>query len=100
MYPSDMAYGILRVLAEGISSVSYNIGSPHGITLNCLANKIASNFTQQPEIVFQNANNKNLQKSKFVPDISILQEKLGFQEKVNIDEAIKRSIAWHKETLN
>jgi hypothetical protein len=40
MYPSDMAYWLLRMLVEGKLGTAYNLGSQNGITLRDVAEKI------------------------------------------------------------
>lgn len=96
MYPSDMAYWLLKILLAGIVGQSYNIGSPYGITLRKLANKIASIFPENPEIVCSGLNSGQGHRSVFVPDVTLVQQTLGLKLSVDIDEAIKRTILWNK----
>ncbi len=97
MYPSDMAFWLLRILAEGVSGLAYNVGSPHGLTLKQLAEKIASNFTTRPKIVIQNLNEGRAHRSKFVPDVGLAERSLGLKLEVDIDSAISRTISWFRE---
>lgn len=96
MYPSDMAFWLLRILAAGESGHAYNVGSPCGITLKELADKIASNFTPQPEVVLAAKAFKPQHRSRFVPDVGAAESALGLKVKVEIDEAIKKTLLWHK----
>lgn len=95
MYPSDMALWILTILLKGTNGASYNIGSPHGVTLKELAEIIASKFNNSPEIILNFSNNKNFKTTKFVPNISHTQ-KLGLDIKINLDKAIERTILWNQ----
>jgi dTDP-glucose 4,6-dehydratase len=95
MYASDMAVWLLKILIDGKPGQAYNVGSPNGISLKQLAECIASHFPATPEIVHVPAN-KSTPRSKFVPDVTLAQESLGLTIKVNIDEAIKRTMMWHK----
>jgi dTDP-glucose 4,6-dehydratase len=96
MYPSDMAFWLLRILAAGESGRAYNVGSPCGITLKELADKIASNFTPQPEVALASKDHKLKPLSRFVPDLKAAETELGLKLKVGIDEAIKKTLLWHK----
>ncbi len=96
MYPSDLAFWLLRILAAGESGRIYNVGSPCGVTLKELADKIAANFTPQPEIVLASKDHKQQHRSRFVPDVKASQSELGLKIKVGIDEAIKKTLLWHK----
>ena len=96
MYPSDMAFWLLRILAAGESGHAYNVGSPHGITLKELADKIASNFTPQPQVALASKAYKAQHRSRFVPDVKAAETDLGLRLTVGIDEAIKNTLLWHK----
>ena len=99
MYPSDMAFWILRILVDGIIGKSYNIGSPYGITLSQLANKIADNFAEKPQIISGILPQSSIKRSKFVPNIDLAKETIGLSITVNIDEAIKRTLSWHRQLI-
>lgn len=94
MYPSDMAFWLLRLLADGSPGAAYNVGSPEGISLKDLAQKIKEYSQAKSEIVIKSMNDD---KSKFIPDTTFSRESLGLDNKVNIDSAIKKSILWFKE---
>lgn len=96
MYPSDMAFWLLRILAAGESGHAYNVGSPCGITLKELADKVAANFTPQPEVVLASKDYRPQHRSRFVPDVKAAEHGLGLKIKVGIDEAIKKTLMWHR----
>lgn len=97
MYPSDMAFWLLRILIDGVVGLAYNVGSPHGVTLKESAEKIASNFSKKPKIITCSLNDTSLYRSKFVPDVNLAQKTLGLELKVSLDEAIRRTLIWFKE---
>ena len=96
MYPSDMAFWLLRILIDGTSGLAYNVGSPHGITLQQLAEEISNNSTVKPEINSHVADEGKSYKSRLVPDVTLAQKNLGLSVKVDIAEAIKRTLLWYK----
>lgn len=96
MYPSDMAFWLLRILGDGVIGKNYNIGSPVGITLRQVADKIASNFIVKPQIISGILPNDKKNRSKFVPDISLAKDSLDLKITVDIDEAIKRTLLWFR----
>lgn len=97
MYPSDMACWLLRLLIHGAVGLSYNVGSPHGIRLQRLAELIAEQFSCRPKIVTGIASGQQLLRSKFVPDVTLAQRTLGLKLHVDLDTAIQRTLQWHKE---
>lgn len=96
MYPSDMAWWVLRILVQGIVGASYNVGSPHGVTLRELAERIVNHFPVRPEIILRVSPRYALFRSKFVPDVSLAKNTLGLNISVDIDTAIKRTIMWNR----
>jgi nucleoside-diphosphate-sugar epimerase len=100
MYPNDMTYWLLRFLIDGKVGLSYNLGSPNGISLYHLAEKIADNFPIRPKICSNTSNNLNLSKSVFVPDVSLAQKELDLNISTDIGEAIARTIMWNKVLMN
>jgi nucleoside-diphosphate-sugar epimerase len=95
MYASDMAFWILRILIEGISGITYNVGSPYPFTLKNLAEKIAINFAPRPDIRIGTLFADSKYRSRFVPDVSLAKKSLGLDLKVNLDDAVKRTLAYY-----
>jgi dTDP-glucose 4,6-dehydratase len=96
MYPSDMAWWLLNILARGSVGASYNVGSPHGVTLQYLAERIARRFSPPPKIVSNVAGDKGGKRTKSVPDVSLAARRLGLETKVDLDTAIMRTILWNQ----
>lgn len=95
MYPSEMAFWLLTMLASDRTG-TYNVGSPDGITLESLAGKIASHFTPAPEILSAGQEARKVGFSRFVPDVSAANAHFGLSVKIGIDEAVRRTLVWHR----
>ena len=96
MYPSDMAFWLLRILVDGNPGVAYNVGSPFGVTLKTLAEKIILHSNTKSTILIKQLNEDE---SKFVPDGTLCRDTLGLVIHVDIDETLKRSIRWFREKM-
>jgi dTDP-glucose 4,6-dehydratase len=96
MYPSDMAFWLLRILAEGVSGRNYNLGNPEGISLKELAEKISRCFTKRIDIECRCLTNEIARRSRLVPDISCAAGTLGLSIGVDLDTAIRRTILWNQ----
>lgn len=96
MYPSDMAFWLLRILTGGISGRSYNLGNPAGITLKELAEKITSCFPRKIDIECRCLTNELARRSRLVPDISLASGTLGLTISIDLDAAIRRTILWNQ----
>jgi len=96
MYPSDMAWWLLNILLHGTSGLSYNVGSPHAVTLNQLADRITRHFREPIRVVSRVAGGAHLRRTRFVPDVSLAQRTLGLSCQVDLDTALQRTIEWHQ----
>jgi dTDP-glucose 4,6-dehydratase len=96
MYPSDMAFWLLVILAEGTPGTAYNVGSPDAITLGSLAERIAASFEKPPAVVCRPLGEPRI--TRFVPDVSRAQTELGLRVTVGLDLAIQRTLDWHRAT--
>jgi len=96
MYPGDMAFWLMRILVDGTPGRSYNLGSPAGLTLKELAEKIAACFPNPIRIECRFLTNEVARRSRFVPDISLAGNTLGLAITVDLDAAIRRTILWNQ----
>jgi len=96
MYPGDMAFWLLRILVDGVTGRSYNLGSPAGITLKELAEKVAACFPKSIDIECRFLTNEVARRSRLVPDISLAGQELGLSITVDLMTAIRRTILWNQ----
>ena len=96
MYPTDMAWWLLNMLVDSKNGVIYNLGSEEGISLEELALKIKKKIGHDIKIEILNMNEDS---SVFVPDESLVKDKLDLDTKVSIDEALDKTIDWALKIL-
>ncbi len=96
LYASDFAWAILALAARGEEREAYNVGSPEGIDLLSLAQKIAALPPSAPEIQTgrgQTAGNP----SRFVPETRKIEALLGGPlVSVPLDRALERTMEWYR----
>lgn len=95
MYASDFANWILHMTAFAKPRSVYNVGSPYPVDLISLATLISSHFKPEPQII-TSAGNAPHNPDKLVPSIKKAEQELGLKITVGLEEAISRSIEWHK----
>ncbi|MFA6074230.1 MAG: NAD-dependent epimerase/dehydratase family protein [Negativicutes bacterium] len=98
LYGSDMAFWLLKILLSGEIGAAYNVGSDHSIKLLDLAKAISENCDGAPPLVC--GLHKSSVKSCFVPNIHKASAELGLKVTVDINEAIDRTINWHKTSTS
>ena len=95
-YIDDLVRGLHRLL-EVDYHLPVNLGNPHEMTVLEFAKKIIALTGSQSSIVHQPLPQDDPQVRQ--PDISNARELLGWEPQVDIDEGLKRTIAYFKERL-
>jgi len=93
MYPADLVVWILKILVSGKINNAYNVGSPLGISLKDVAEKIVNVAQKNVKIDIKFNNNDS---SIYIPDISLCENDLGLKINYDVEDTIRRSIAWFK----
>ncbi|TLM99005.1 MAG: NAD-dependent epimerase/dehydratase family protein [Actinobacteria bacterium] len=93
LYPSDMAFWLLRIACAGTPGDAYNVGSDEAVQLGELAELIARvqggvDVTRRPG-GFRNA-------SDFVPDVTKAALQLGLRRTVDLSSAVERTLESHR----
>jgi dTDP-glucose 4,6-dehydratase len=95
-YIDDLVRGLHRLL-EVDYHLPVNVGNPHEMTVLGFAKKIIALTGSQSSIVYEPLPQDDPQVRQ--PDISKARELLGWEPNVDIDEGLKKTIAYFKERL-
>lgn len=94
MYPTDLISGLFHILFRAENKKTYNLGSDNQTTLLSLAQNIAANEV----VVAVDSTVSNLAVSLggsyYVPDIKKLRTDLNFTIKIQLDEALNKTLKW------
>lgn len=104
-YVADAICGYLKVLVNGRSGESYNIGTNKPeINMKDLAEKLAMIgrhfFDYKGKVVFEESAEKDYlvdNPNRRCPDITKAKKELSYVPKVTLDEGLQKSILWYKE---
>ena len=94
MYPSDMAFWMLRILTAAESGSRYNLGSPDPIELGNLAALISGQVHPSPEILFSTGSAAT--RSRFVPDVTSAMSAFNLSLTIPLKVAIERTVQWNR----
>lgn len=95
LHASDMAAWLWTILLKGESGRAYNVGSGDAISIRELALKIASH--EGLEVTFGSAPSPGTPIHQYVPNVNRATQELGCRVQVPLDEAISRTIAFHRQ---
>jgi len=96
MYGTDLVVWLFAAAVRGISGEAYNIGSPHETTISELADQISRTAGSDAGVFCTGAPNLKQPAHRYVPCTARTEKMLGVQLKVGLEEAIKRTLRWHR----
>lgn len=97
LYGSDLAAWMWTLLVRGQAGAAYNVGSGDGRPLREIAERVAC----QAGVTFDVAKTAppGHAPSRYVPDVSRAARELGLEVRVGLDDAIARTLAFHRSAL-
>jgi dTDP-glucose 4,6-dehydratase len=95
LYAADLAIWLWTILVRGASCRPYNTGSERGVTIADLARAAAAAVRPGTPIRAALAAEPGAPAARYVPDIGRARAELGLREYVSLDDAIRRTAAWH-----
>lgn len=98
-FVDDLVEGMLRMMeTEPGFTGPINLGNPGEFTMLELAEKIISQVGSKSKLVFKPLPQDDPKQRK--PDISLANGKLGWQPKVSLDDGLKETIAYFRQSLD
>jgi nucleoside-diphosphate-sugar epimerase len=98
LYAADLAEWLWTILLRGEPRRAYNVGSEDARTIAEIAAAVAEQFEPTPEVSIASRPEAGSQASRnrYVPSTNRARAELGLTETVGLDDAIRRTIAWHR----
>lgn len=96
LYAADLAEWLWTVLLRGEHARPYNVGSDDAISIIDLAYKVRICAETDNPITVLGTPNPDMPPSRYVPDVERAKTELGLHARYPLDEAIKRTLAWHR----
>jgi dTDP-glucose 4,6-dehydratase len=95
LYAADLAAWLWAMLLRGEPLRPYNVGSEVAITIEELAQTVASRFSPRPVVRVNGQVTQGGGGDRYVPSTARAREELGVKMTVGLDEAIARTVEWH-----
>jgi dTDP-glucose 4,6-dehydratase len=98
LYASDLAIWLWTMLFRAPSLVPINVGSANDVSIKELAETVAA--TLDPKVAIHTAGqvSPGVAASRYVPSVDRAKQLLGLEEKVNLQESIRRTAAWYRNS--
>jgi nucleoside-diphosphate-sugar epimerase len=99
LYASEMAAWLWAILTRGAPGRAYNVGSPHGMPLREVAEKVAHIARERDgrarQVLVAASPDTSRPPSRYVPCTQRAQNELGLAPSIGLEEALRRTLAWH-----
>ncbi|MDD4332948.1 MAG: SDR family oxidoreductase [Patescibacteria group bacterium] len=97
-YIDDLISGMTKMMAQDEFIGPVNLGNPTEFTIKELAEKVLELIPEsKSKIIYRPLPQDDPRKRK--PDISLAKEKLGWEAKIQLEEGLKKTIAYFKEII-
>jgi dTDP-glucose 4,6-dehydratase len=102
LHAADLAAWLWAILLRGVPCRPYNVGSEEAVSIVGLARRVAGHF--HADVVVDRSAPPGQPGERYVPSARRAAEELGLQAWLSLDEALVRTVAWHRRpaaaTLN
>jgi UDP-glucuronate decarboxylase len=96
LYTADLAIWLWTLLTHGQSHRAYNVGSNDGYTIAQAAHLTAATLHPGLPLQIDATPNPSAPLNSYVPDITRAHTELGLTVRIPLDEALRRTAAWHR----
>ena len=95
-YAADLVRWLFAILARGTSGRAYNVGSDAGLSIAELARVVAAESGTPSQVEVRGRPVPGAKPEAYVPAVDRARRELGLENAVDLPEAIRRTLAWHR----
>jgi dTDP-glucose 4,6-dehydratase len=99
MYGIDLVLWLIRIALRGENKRAYNVGSDDPVTIGELASRIANQSKNRVDVEIVPQNTTSVEINRYIPNISRSRSELGLEIRIQLDEAIRRTLEWGYESV-
>jgi len=99
LYAADLAIWLWTILLRGRALRPYNVGSETVISIADLARLVARVAAGGADVRIAAAPRPGAPASRYVPSTARVRGELGVTVSVDLDEAIARTVDWHRRSV-
>jgi dTDP-glucose 4,6-dehydratase len=97
LYASDLVVWLWHVLMRGRPATAYNVGSEEALNIRELADRVAHSFDPPVDVKVQQEADPQKEPERYVPSTERARTELGLQQRVTLEESIRKTIAWNRD---
>ena len=96
LYAADLAIWLWTILFQGVEGYHYNVGSEEDVTIAELAHRVAAEFHPAVKVEIEKMAEPGQVALRYVPADTARSAELGLRQWIGLDDAIRRTILWHR----
>jgi nucleoside-diphosphate-sugar epimerase len=96
LYASDLAIWLWTMLFRAPSLRAYNVGSELDVDIRALGEAVAANVNPSGSVRVAKTPDSSMLPPRYVPSTARAQKELGLRQMVSLEEALRRTAAWHR----
>lgn len=96
LYAADLAIWLWTILFRGQPLRPYNVGSDHAVSIAEVAGRVAAATHPLLDVTIARTPDPTRPPERYVPSTERARSELDLREMVSLDEAIARTLAWHR----
>ena len=96
LYASDLAAWLWAILLKGRPGRAYNVGSEHAVSIADLAALVAAAAAPDAAIEMAKRPEPGRPPERYVPNTARARTELGLGQSVDLEEALRRTVAWER----
>lgn len=93
LYAADLAIWLWTILFKGQMNTAYNVGSAEAVSIREVAEQVANAFIPSLSVSIQGIPLPGKPVERYVPDVSKIREHCGLEARIDLAEAIRRTIS-------
>jgi dTDP-glucose 4,6-dehydratase len=95
LYAADLAIWLWTLLFRAPSLQAFNVGSENAINIRDLAHQVASALDSNVKVNIAKEPVEGRAIQRYVPSTRRAREELGLVERIELDDAIRRTASWY-----
>ena len=97
LYAADLAIWLWTILFEGADGRAYNVGGDEAVSIQQLAQRVVAIVDPGLPVRVTQSPAAPVAPSRYLPSTRRARSELGLEAWINLDEAIRRTAAWHRQ---
>jgi dTDP-glucose 4,6-dehydratase len=100
LYAADLAGWLWALLLRGETRSTYNVGGEEAVSAADLAHRVNAVLGSGAGVQVARRPEPEATRVRYVPDVSAIRRDLGLSEPIALDDAVARTVAWHRTRRN